>query len=55
MYVALGTTSEGFRGRAGEVWLGCCASCRPVLEETEYVERDDWARLWDMALADREP
>jgi len=45
MYVALGTTSEGFRGTTGALGeRGCCTSGRPILEfDEEYVERDDRA------------
>jgi hypothetical protein len=55
MYVALGTTSDGFTraGVFGE--FGCCTSCRPVLEVTEYVDRADSALLCEKALADRGP
>lgn len=55
MYVALGTTSDGFRGATGDPpRAGGWASCLPVLEVTEpYVESADWARLCESALAER--
>lgn len=55
MYVAVGTTSDGFKGAAG-AWEvdGCCANCRPVREFTdEYVDSEDWARLCDSTLEER--
>lgn len=56
MYVALGTTSEGFkRGRsAGCPEGGCCTSWRPVLDATdENIDTDDCARWWDALLVER--
>jgi hypothetical protein len=55
MYVAVGTTSEGFRIAAGgDSARGGWTSCRPVRDITEeYVEKDDWARLCDGKLVER--
>lgn len=55
MYVAVGTTSDALRGFVvlGDA-VGGWTSCLPVRDVTEeYVEREDWARLWDRTLEDR--
>lgn len=55
MYVAVGTTSEGFRiATGGDCACGGWTSCRPARDVTdEYVESEDWARLCDEMLVER--
>jgi hypothetical protein len=55
MYVAVGTTSEGFKiATGGDCTAGGWTSCRPVLEVTdEYVDIEDCARRCDEKLAGR--
>lgn len=56
MYVALGTTSDAFKGSTGVTGDGGWTNCLLCLELTdEYVERDDCARLCERTLAERGP